>query len=61
MSMAYGFYYGIFYPPCSPVFDFEDDNPKKDGPCFATIGKPTDYHGFLLQTAELRSDYILYA
>lgn len=62
MSMAYGFYWGIFYPYCSPPYKPPDgDDETVKGSCFASVGQPENYEGFLYQTAELRSDYILYA
>lgn len=61
MSMAYGFYWGVFYPVRSPPYDPGGDEPTNTGSCFAPVGQPEDYKGFLFNTAELRSDYILYA
>lgn len=61
MSMAYGFYWGVFYPVHSPPYDPGGDETTNIGSCFAPIGQPGDYKGFLFNTAELRSDYILYA
>lgn len=61
MSMAYGFYWGVFYPVHSPPYDPGGDDPTVIGSCFAPVGQPEDYKGFLFNTAELRSDYILYA
>lgn len=62
MSMAYGFYWGIFYPAHSPPYKPDDeDNPSNIGVCFAPAGQPAGYKGFLYQTARLRSNYILYA
>lgn len=63
MSMAYGFYWGVFYPHCSPPYDPPDngDDVVTIGVCFAPEGQPEDYKGFLLQAAELRSNYFLYA
>lgn len=63
MSMAYGFYWGVFYPQFSPPYEPPGggDKPVVSGSCFAPVGQPEDYKGFLYQTAELRSDYILYA
>ena len=63
MSMAYGFYWGVFYPVHSPPYEPPGggDDPAVAGSCFAPVGQPEDYKGFLFNTAELRSDYILYA
>ena len=63
MSMAYGFYWGVFYPQFSPPYEPPGggDEPVVAGSCFAPAGQPEDYKGFLFDTAELRSDYILYA
>lgn len=63
MSMAYGFYQGVFYPWNSPIYNPGGDVPvpETNGVCFAPIGQPENYHGFLYQTAELMADYILYA
>lgn len=63
MSMAYGFYWGIFYPCCSPPYNppGESEIPNTEGTCFAPEGQPEKYEGFLFQISELRSDYILYA
>lgn len=61
MSMAYGFYWGVFYPVHSPPYNPGGDDPTNIGSCFAPVGQPEDYKGFLFNTAELRSDYILYA
>lgn len=61
MSIAYGFYQGVFYPLDSPLYDPGEDVPVTDGVCFAPIGQSENYHGFLYQTAELRANYILYA
>ena len=60
MSMAYGFYWGVFYPYCSPEYKPPDDKPVTTGSCFAAIGQPENYQGFLYQTAELRNDFYLY-
>lgn len=63
MSMAYGFYWGVFYPVHSPPYEPPGggDDLVITGSCFAPVGQPEDYKGFLFNTAELRSDYILYA
>lgn len=61
MSMAYGFYQGVFYPGESPLYDPGGDVPETNGVCFAPIGQPESYRGFLYQTAELMANYILYA
>ena len=63
MSMAYGFYWGVFYPVHSPPYEPPGggDDPAVAGNCFAPAGQPEDYKGSLFDTAELRSDYILYA
>lgn len=62
MSMAYGFYWGVFYPYCSPPYEPPDGNdPVITGSCFAAVGQPENYHGFLYQTAELLADNIFYA
>lgn len=63
MSMAYGFYWGIFYPYCSPDYKPPDSGEESDinGDCFAPDGQPEGYKGFLFQGTQLRSDYILYA
>ena len=63
MSMAYGFYWGVFYPVHSPPYDPPGggDDPVVAGSCFAPVGQPEDYKGFLFDTAELCSDYILYS
>lgn len=58
MSMAYGFYWGIFYPQSSPEYKPPDE---LVGSCFAAVGQPENYQGFLYQTAELLADNILYA
>ena len=46
------FYVGVFYPCCSPLYKPHGDDPT-EGACFAPVGKPENYHGFLSQTAEL--------
>lgn len=63
MSMAYGFYWGVFYPYCSPPYDPPDngDDVVMIGVCFVSEGQPADYKGFLLQSAELCSNYFLHA
>lgn len=61
MSMAYGFYWGIFYPAHSPPYEPDGEEPVNCGACFAPAGQPEGYKGFLCQTARLCSDYILYA
>ena len=50
MSMAYGFYWGVFYPYCSPPYEPPDGNdPVITGSCFAAVGQPENYQGFLYQ------------
>lgn len=61
MSIAYGFYWGVFYPSNSPLYNPDGDEPVINGACFAAVGQPENYRGFLYQTAELLADYILYA
>ena len=63
MSSAHGFYWGVFYPVHSPPYEPPGggDDPAVAGNCFAPAGQPEDYKRFLFDTAELRSDYILYA
>ncbi len=63
MSVMYGFYRGVFYPYCSPVYKPPDSGDESEtvGSCFAAVGQPENYRGFLYQTAELLADYILYA
>lgn len=60
MSMAYGFYWGVFYPKGSPEYKPPDDG-ATTGSCFAAVGQPENYQGFLYQTAELLADNIFYA
>lgn len=60
MSIAYGFYQGVFYPGNSPLYN-PSDEPVINGACFAPVGQSGDYHGFLYETAELLADYIFYA
>ena len=57
MSMAYGFYWGVFYPYEPP----DGNDPVITGSCFAAVGQPENYQGFLYQTAELLADNIFYA
>lgn len=45
MSMAYGFYWGVFYPVHSPPYDPGGDDPTNIGSCFASVGQPEDYKG----------------
>lgn len=62
MEVSYGFYHGVFYPFDSPLYNPQgSDEPVINGACFAVVGQPENYHGFLYQTAELLADYILYA
>lgn len=63
MFTAYGYYYGIFYPSDSPAYKPPDSEeiPDITGDCFAPIGQPDNYRGFLYQTTKLRADYKLYA
>lgn len=57
-----GFYYGVFYPSDSPLYDPTGSNGEYvDGNCFATVGQPENYRGFLYQTATLLADSYLYA
>ena len=61
MSMAFGFYWGIFYPYCSPPYKPPEGGEELVvGDCIAPIGQPNDYQGYLFETTVLRSDYILY-
>lgn len=62
MSMAYGFYWGIFYPAHSPPYEPPGGGgePSDSGSCFVPTGQPEDYKGFLYLTAELRKDYYLH-
>lgn len=53
-----GFYYGVFYPSGSPLYD---PTGTIDGDCFAPVGQPENYRGFLYQTATLLADNYLYA
>ena len=49
-----GFYYGVFYPSDSPLYDPTGSSGEYvDGNCFATVGQPENYRGFLYQTATL--------
>lgn len=59
MSIAYGFYQGVFYFSDSPLYKPQDE-PVVEGSCFAPVGQPENYRGFLYQTAELREDYYLH-
>lgn len=59
MPIAYGFYQGVFYPGDSPLYDPHEE-PTVDGACFAPVGQPENYRGFLYTTAELREDYYLH-
>ena len=60
-SVIGGFYYGVFYPNNSPLYNPTDDSEYIDGDCFSTIGQPANYRGFLYQTATLLADSYLYA
>lgn len=55
-----GFYYGVFYPSDSPLYD-PTGGEYINGDCFATVGQPENYRGFLYQTATLLADSYLYA
>lgn len=57
-----GFYSGVFYPSDSPLYDPTGDNIEYvNGECFAAVGQPENYCGFLYQTATLLADSYLYA
>lgn len=56
-----GFYSGVFYPSDSPLYDPSGGGVTIDGDCFATVGQPENYRGFLYQTATLLADSYLYA
>ena len=50
------FYVGVFYPCCSPLYRPEE----YDGACFAAIGQPENYHGFLYQEDHMLAAEIFY-
>lgn len=57
-----GFYYGVFYPSDSPLYDPTGSGGEYiDGSCFVTVEQPENYRGFLYQTATLLADSYLYA
>lgn len=58
-----GFYSGVFYPSDSPLYDptGSGDIEIIAGDCFAPVGQPENYRGFLYQTATLLADSYLYA
>ena len=49
MSMAYGFYWGVFYPQFSPPYEPPGggDEPVVSGSCFSPVGQPEEYKGFV--------------
>lgn len=55
-----GFYSGVFYTSDSPLYEPQGGE-VINGDCFATVGKPDNYRGFLYQTATLLADSYLYA
>ena len=57
-----GFYSGVFYPSDSPLYDPTGGGSEYiNGTCFAPVGQPDNYRGFLYQTATLLADSYLYA
>ncbi len=60
-SMTGGFYAGVFYPPCSPLYEPSGDHPLIYSDCFAPAGQSENYRGFLFLTTEMREDYYLYS
>ncbi len=60
-SVVGGFYSGVFYPSDSPLYDPTGSGEYQNGDCFATVGQPENYRGFLYQTATLLADSYLYA
>lgn len=60
MSMAVGFYSGVFYAPDSPLYQPSQELPVQ-GECFAAVGQMGNYRGFLFESTELLADYIFYA
>lgn len=57
-----GFYFGVFYPCDSPLYDPTGSSGEIIyGSCFAPVGQPEKYRGFLYQTAVLLADNYLYA
>lgn len=59
MEVMQSFYNGVFFSPNSPVYTFSFDTIA--GNCFAPLGQPSNYRGFLFNEAVLREDFILYA
>lgn len=61
-SVVGGFYSGVFYTSDSPLYDPDGGGSTViNGDCFAPVGQPDNYRGFLYQTATLLADSYLYA
>ena len=60
-SVVGGFYFGIFYPYDSPLYDPNGSEEIITGSCFAMVGQPKNYRGFLYRDSTLLVDNYFYA